>query len=202
MVENLTAQLGEFFGVKNGNGVLIRSVEKGSRAEKAGFRAGDVIVKVNDQPVHDSSDFTQALRSRNGTVTVVVIRDKREQNINLTLPERKDSGEMFEEESLEWPTLDSDAYLKLSEVQEEIARLQPELKLADQETREASREMRKASREMRKALCSQSKQVREQATKIKELQPQLNEKLMKEQEKFKNEMERLRHEMRGEWLDI
>src|SRR5579862_9718765 len=46
MVENITPQLGEFFGVKNGAGVLVRSVEKGSRAEKAGFRAGDVIVKA------------------------------------------------------------------------------------------------------------------------------------------------------------
>ncbi len=57
MVENITPQLGEFFGVKNGTGVLVRSVEKGSRAEKAGFRAGDVIVKVNDQPVHDTSEL-------------------------------------------------------------------------------------------------------------------------------------------------
>src|SRR3979490_946264 len=63
MVENITSQLGEFFGVKNGNGVLVRSVEKGSRSEKAGFRAGDVIVRVNNQPVHDTSDFTRALRS-------------------------------------------------------------------------------------------------------------------------------------------
>src|SRR5579872_4766926 len=34
MVENLTPQLGEFFGAKNGNGVLIRSVERGSRGDK------------------------------------------------------------------------------------------------------------------------------------------------------------------------
>ena len=87
MVENITPQLGEFFGVKNGNGVLVRSVEKGSRAEKAGFRAGDVIVKVNDQAVHDTSDFSHAVRSRNGdSVSVGVIRDKKEQNLNLSLP--------------------------------------------------------------------------------------------------------------------
>src|SRR6201987_2888560 len=30
MVENITPQLGEFFGVKNGKGVLVRSVEKGT----------------------------------------------------------------------------------------------------------------------------------------------------------------------------
>ena len=87
MVENITPQLGEFFGVKNGNGVLVRSVDKGSRAEKAGFRAGDVIVKVNDQAVHDTSDFSHAVRSRNSdSVSVGVIRDKREQNLNLSLP--------------------------------------------------------------------------------------------------------------------
>src|SRR5438309_6948051 len=56
MVENLTPQLGDFFGVKNGKGVLVRSVETGSLADKAGFRAGDVIDRVNDQTVHDPSD--------------------------------------------------------------------------------------------------------------------------------------------------
>src|SRR6476660_8734900 len=91
MVENLTPQLGEFFGVKNGNGVLVRSVEKGSRAEKAGIRAGDVIIKVNDQAVHDTSDFSHALRNRKGSdaVGVSVVRDKKEQNLNLTLPNKE-----------------------------------------------------------------------------------------------------------------
>jgi serine protease Do len=49
MVENITPQLGDFFGVKGGSGVLVRSVEKGSRSEKAGFHAGDVIVRVNNR---------------------------------------------------------------------------------------------------------------------------------------------------------
>ena len=64
MVENLTPQLGDFFGAKNGQGVLVRSVEKGSRAEKAGFRAGDVIVKVNGESISDSGDFTHAMHGR------------------------------------------------------------------------------------------------------------------------------------------
>src|SRR5882762_5011978 len=81
MVENITPQLGDFFGVKGGNGVLVRSVEKGSRGEKAGFRAGDVVVKVNSQPVHDTSDFTHALRSSSGTAAVTVMRERREQNL-------------------------------------------------------------------------------------------------------------------------
>src|SRR5579864_1297537 len=84
-VENITPQLGEFFGVKNGDGVLVRAVEKGSRAERAGFRAGDVIVKINDHQVHDTSDFSHAVKERNGnSVSVGVMRDKKEQKLTLT----------------------------------------------------------------------------------------------------------------------
>src|SRR6201997_3894858 len=131
MVENITPQLGDFFGVKDGNGVLVRSVEKGSRAEKAGFHAGDVIVKINNQPVHDTSDFMHAVRSRNGaSVNVGVMRDKKEQNLNLTLPSRKESGELQEEESWEGPIFDADSGVELSELQQELAQLQPKMELA------------------------------------------------------------------------
>ena len=86
MVENITPQLGDFFGVKNGKGVLVRSVDKGSRAEKAGFRAGDVIVRVNEQTVHDTSDFTHALRAHSsGSVDIGIVRDKKEQKLKLIL---------------------------------------------------------------------------------------------------------------------
>src|ERR1700733_2297884 len=116
-VENISPQLGEFFGVKNGNGVLVRSVEKGSRAEKAGFHAGDVIVKVDDQPVHDTSDFMHAVKSRNGAaISVGVVRDKKEQNLNLSLPDKKESGDLLEEEeSLEGPLIDAESAVELSQ---------------------------------------------------------------------------------------
>jgi serine protease Do len=107
MVENLTPQLGEFFGTKNGQGVLVRSVEKGSRADKAGFRAGDVIVKVNGEPIHDSGDFSHALRSRkDNTASVSFIRDKKEQTVTITLPEHKQS-EFRESFDIEIPAIDA-----------------------------------------------------------------------------------------------
>src|SRR5256886_14680689 len=142
MVENLTPQLGEFFGAKNGKGVLVRSVDKGSRADKAGFRAGDVIVRVNDQTVHDTSDFTHALRSRTaGAVNVGIIREKKEQTLTLTLPERKDEGDLFEE-SFQLPDLDAKTHIDLSEMQSELARMRPQLELAVQEGKRALEEAR------------------------------------------------------------
>jgi len=196
MVENLTPQLGEFFGAKNGNGVLVRSVEKGSRADKAGLHAGDVITRVGDQPVHDTSDFSHALHSRSaGSVSVGVIRDKKEQTLTLTLPERKDSGEMIEE-NLEAPELDAETQTEISEMRNEIAKLRPQMELAKEDAR-------KASQEMRKACSEQQKQAREQARKLgEELQPQVRKELEKSRQKLRQDMERLRHQMQGDWLEI
>src|SRR5579864_8967089 len=143
-VENITPQLGEFFGVKNGNGVLVRSVEKGSRAERAGFRAGDVIVKVNDQMVHDTSDFTHAVKSRTGeSVSVGVMRDKKEQKLNLTFPERKESGSLLDEETLDSPMIDAETAIEISDARRELAKLQPQMTMAAEEIRKSAEEMRK-----------------------------------------------------------
>jgi predicted metalloprotease with PDZ domain len=88
--ENLTRQLGEYFGVKNGAGVLIRSVEKSSVAEKAGLKAGDVIIRADNEKLTDRSDLNHILRSHHttGKMTLVVMRDKHEQTITITLPDR------------------------------------------------------------------------------------------------------------------
>ena len=202
MVENITPQLGEFFGVKNGNGVLVRSVEKGSTAEKAGLRAGDVIVKVNDQAVHDTSDFTHAVRSRNGgSVSIGVMREKKEQNINLTLPERKESGDLLEEEeSLDGPVIDAEAADELSELGEEVAKLQPEMELAVDDAQTSVRELRKN-------LCNQQMKVRQDVEKRKEQSRQDQSKvqrqeLKKDQDKLKMQMDRMRLELRGHSFDI
>jgi membrane-associated protease RseP (regulator of RpoE activity) len=196
-VENITPQLGEFFGVKNGNGVLVRSVEKGSRAEKSGFRAGDVVVKVNDQPVHDTSDFMHAVRSRNGTaVNVGVIRDKKELNLNLTLPSRKESGEVLqEEESLEGPLIDAESAVELSELQPEVARLQPQIEVATEKAGSSVGEPRQE-------LCREQKKMRQRAEKLKNQSRLQQEQFKKGQERLKMRLEQLRQERRGHGFDI
>jgi serine protease Do len=83
--ESLDAQLAEFFGVKEG--VLVRSVIKGSAAEKAGLRAGDVITKVDDKAVSTPREITTSLRSTRGKNSVVMtaVREKRETTFTVAL---------------------------------------------------------------------------------------------------------------------
>jgi serine protease Do len=183
-VENITQQLGDFFGVKDGNGVLVRAVEKGSRAEKAGFRAGDVIVKINNNPVHDTSDFSHAVKSRTGnSVSIGVMRDKREQTINLPLPDKKESSDLLEEESFfNEPLIQADAGLELSDLREEMAQVRPQIELAIETSRKATEKLQKELVKEQKNLCQQTQKQREQMRK------QMNE--------LRREMRRLQ----AEWL--
>lgn len=84
--ESLNPQLAEFFGVKEG--VLIRSVNKGSAAEKAGMKAGDVVTKIEDRKVTTPAEITRALRSIDKKpVAVSVTREKRDMTVNVTVEE-------------------------------------------------------------------------------------------------------------------
>jgi serine protease Do len=99
-VEDLGQQLGEFFGVKDGEGVLIRSVRKGSPADGAGLRAGDVIVKVDGEKIGDSGDLRGALRDHRGrSFPLTIVRDRREQSVTVTLPKPEEPPDEDLEES-------------------------------------------------------------------------------------------------------
>jgi len=60
-LSTLNRQLGAYFGAPNNHGVLVEEVQKRSPAEKAGFMAGDVIVKVGSDVIEDTRDVFSAL---------------------------------------------------------------------------------------------------------------------------------------------
>ncbi len=183
MVENLTPQLGEYFGAKEGHGVLVRSVEKGSRADKAGFHAGDVIVRVDKDAVTDSSDFSHALQMHRsgGPVSIGIIRDKREQTLTLTLPERKQSGGLFGDEDFTFP--DVEANINLDELNTEMARIRPQMELALQQAGHAMEDARKG-------FCQHQKEVREEQRKMREQMREQQLRMLDEWKKQRKEVER------------
>jgi len=74
--EDLTGQLGEYFGAPDTGGVLVRDVRSRTPAEKGGLKAGDVIVKLNDKPVHSLADLRGQLRENSAekSVTLGILR--------------------------------------------------------------------------------------------------------------------------------
>jgi serine protease Do len=87
--ESVEDQLAEYFGVKEG--VLVRAVAKEMPAVKAGIKAGDVIVRIDDKPVRSPRDITAAIRgtkSRN-PLKVTLFRQKVEMTLDVQLAEEE-----------------------------------------------------------------------------------------------------------------
>ncbi|MCU1269684.1 MAG: hypothetical protein JWN74_978 [Acidobacteriaceae bacterium] len=177
MVENLTPQLGDFFGVKSGNGVLIRTVERGSRADQAGFHAGDVIVKVNGSPVNDCSDFTRLLRERKaGKAAVTVMRDRKEQTLTLTLPEPRRSGSLKNAAYVE-----DASCAQLVNAGSELAKVIPELTTA--ELKRLQPQMEHLKKQMQEQVLSHQSEFKQD---MEKLQLDLHEQQKELQRELKN----------------
>jgi len=89
--EDLNDQLGSYFGAPNGEGILVRSVNPGSAAEKAGLKAGDVIVSLDGQPMHGLAELRSKLGgpSDGKTVKLGVLRNKSALTLDVEIPSTK-----------------------------------------------------------------------------------------------------------------
>jgi serine protease Do len=89
--EDLSGQLGSYFGVPEGEGVLVREVRPGTPAEKAGLKAGDVITKLDAERVRTVSELRQKMREKREkkTVSVSVMRKGAEMSLNLEVEQPK-----------------------------------------------------------------------------------------------------------------
>ena len=88
-LQELSDQLGDYFGVKDGEGILITEVVEDSPAEKAGLKAGDIIVSVDKKDVEDYNDIQKTIRQKEigETVDIGILRDKKQQTITVTVDE-------------------------------------------------------------------------------------------------------------------
>ena len=84
-LEDVQEQLAEYFGVKTG--ALVTSVAKDTPAARAGLKAGDVLTKVNGEPVEDTADVRRELRRIDAgkEFQVDVIRDRKPLSFKVTL---------------------------------------------------------------------------------------------------------------------
>ena len=202
VVESLSPQLADYFGVTRGRGVLVRSVEGGSPAAAAGLKAGDIILKVNNQDVHDMSDWQRGMHTQ-GKLAVVIWRDKREQSFVLNLPPGpgdtsrlspadqlnfdtdaqllREQMDMLRPEMLDW----QEQVAQLSPSDEEMQQMRQELeksmKMRQKEMKKMSRELAKSTAHMQHSMPSQ-KEIDEMARQIQRSTPsQQDMERMKEQ---------------------
>jgi membrane-associated protease RseP (regulator of RpoE activity) len=73
--EDLSPDLAPYFDAPAGGGALVMEVLKDTPAERAGLKAGDVIVRVGDEKISSADDLIRAMRSAPaGRLNVTVMR--------------------------------------------------------------------------------------------------------------------------------
>jgi serine protease Do len=87
VIQPLTADLAESFGMRQGDGILIADVSEDSPAAKAGLRQGDIVVAYRGEPVSDVGNFRNrvALTPPGSSQVLTIVRDGKRQNISISI---------------------------------------------------------------------------------------------------------------------
>jgi serine protease Do len=90
-LEELNQELLEYFGIKEGSGLLINRLTKGGPAEKSGLKVGDVVVRVDGQKVESVSGLSELIqdKKKGDKVKFEIIRDKKPMTVEAEVGEEE-----------------------------------------------------------------------------------------------------------------
>jgi len=97
-LQNLTKDLAGFFGVKDGEGLLVAEVAEDSPAQKAGLKAGDVILKADGEILEGPGVLSELIqdKKKGDKIKLDIVRDKKPMTVEVEIGEQKG------DESVSW----------------------------------------------------------------------------------------------------
>ena len=140
IMQNLTPELSQAFGLDLHQGVVISQVIEDTAAEEAGLKVGDVVTSINGVPVKSASAMRNMvgllrvgdemsmtiIREGNRKTITAVIRDAKDLSVSGTRINQRLAGATIEEKEKGGKT-----YLTVTEVQEGSAAWQAHLREGD-----------------------------------------------------------------------
>jgi C-terminal processing protease CtpA/Prc len=143
-VDDLNKDMADALGVTAGKGALVTEVLQDTPAQKAGLRAGDVIVRVGDATVDDADDLTRALRERQGKVSIELMRRGAKRTVDVDIPSRESSNRTWMR--IPEPGAGSWGYWKSKDDAESDAALRREIEDLKKEIQELRDQMMKTKK--------------------------------------------------------
>lgn len=138
-VMTLNSQLGEYFGAPYGKGVLVERVKGKSPAAKAGFKAGDVILKLGDEEIEGTDDLYTAMEEyeQGDTATFRILRKGTNLTLAMMVTDRDDNPmRLFRREFHRVPKAESESYWFDSDTfRQNMKKMRQELKSAGEQVR-------------------------------------------------------------------
>ncbi|MCK4385106.1 MAG: PDZ domain-containing protein [candidate division Zixibacteria bacterium] len=140
-VQDINEQLGEYFGVKDGEGALITEVDEEGPAYEAGLRAGDVIVEVDGEKIDDVDELMDEISDKDegDKVKIKVIRDHKPKNFTVEVGDTE-----------EWSSVYLKGLKKLNILTEKFR--EPKIFWEEEEFREHKEELREELEELKEEL--------------------------------------------------
>ena len=94
VIQQLSVELAQQFGVERNSGVVITQINKGSPADTAGLKPGDVIVCYDGMPVGDAGELRNrfAASEPGSSVPIIIIRHSKEMTVVADIGRTADSG--------------------------------------------------------------------------------------------------------------
>ena len=92
VIQPITKELADGFGLPKAQGALVNQVEKGGPAEKAGVEPGDVILRFDGKPVTSSEDLPRVVGATKpgSRVSMQIWRNKTARDVQVTVAELQD----------------------------------------------------------------------------------------------------------------
>ncbi len=95
VVQKVTPELAESFGIKEGKGALVADVDREGPAAKAGLESGDIILEFNGREIKEMEDLPLLVAETEvgTTADVVVMRSGKKKNISVKIGELQEKQE-------------------------------------------------------------------------------------------------------------
>ena len=89
-IQSVDKRLARYFGLAKVEGVIVSDVKRGSPAERAGLKVGDIIIEANGEKVTDESALVSIIDDAKvgDVLNLKILRDKKTTTINLKLEKR------------------------------------------------------------------------------------------------------------------
>ena len=94
-VQQLNPELSEFFGLEEGTGILVSSIDGGGPAEKAGLKVGDVIIAADGTKIENSQDLVKLIqgKEKGEKITIEYIRNKKRRTMEVEVEEEENRSQ-------------------------------------------------------------------------------------------------------------
>ncbi len=119
-IQDLTPELAEYYGVKDGKGALVGEVFKGDPADKAGIKPKDIIVEINEKKINDSRDLSRLIAevAVGKRIKIKIIRNGKEKIVYPVITKRTEDKEQI---AMKEPGIESDFGITVSDITPEVA---------------------------------------------------------------------------------